>query len=87
MSSLPNDNFEAVEPEALRTFEAAARHGGVKPPDLGLTATAETAPVPDSLAREVETATRVLQAGVNHDPRAATEAVQQSLDPRIPGSN
>jgi hypothetical protein len=84
MSSTANGTIEGLEPEALRTLEAAARNGGIKPPELGLTATAETAPIPDSLAREVETATRVLRAGVDHDPRSATEAVQQSPDPRIP---
>lgn len=72
------------QPEALRTFEAAARHDGVKPPDQGLTATSETGPLPDSSEREAKTATEVLQAGVKHDPKAATKAVQDSPDPRIP---
>jgi hypothetical protein len=75
---------EGEEPEALRTFEAAARAGGKKPGDQGLTAKPDTKPLPDSLDREEKTATEVLKAGVKHDPHAATEAVQKSKDPRIP---
>jgi hypothetical protein len=82
---MPDKNKpEGEEPEALRTFEAAARGGGKKPDDQGLTAKPDTEPLPDSLDREEKTATKVLQAGVNHDPHAATEAVQKSKDPRIP---
>jgi hypothetical protein len=72
------------QPEALREFEAAARAGGKKPDDLGVTATPETAPLPDSLEREQKAATDVLKAGVAHDPKAMTEVVQKSKDPRIP---
>jgi hypothetical protein len=71
-------------PEALETFEAAARSGGVKPPEQGLDATPETEPKPDSLEREVKAAKDVLKAGVEHDPKAMTEVVQKSKDPRIP---
>jgi hypothetical protein len=75
---------EGELPDPLRTFEAAARAGGEKPADQGLDATPETAPLPDSLEREVKTATEVLKAGVDKDPHAATEAVKDSPDPRIP---
>lgn len=75
---------DGQEPEALRTFEAAARSGGKKPDDQGLDAQPDTAPLRDSLEREVKTATKVLQAGVKHDPHEATQAVQTSKDPRIP---
>jgi hypothetical protein len=71
-------------PEALETFEAAARAGGVKPPGQGVNATPETEPKPDDLGREVKAATDVLKAGVAHDPKAMTEVVQKSKDPRIP---
>jgi len=84
MTEQDNDKPEGQRPEALRTFEAAARAGGKKPDDQGLTAKPDTAPLPDSLKREEVTATKVLQAGVKHDPHAATEAVQTSKDPRIP---
>jgi hypothetical protein len=82
MQDKPKEEGEL--PEALRSFEAAARAGGVKPPGQGLDATSETAPLPDSLEREVKTATEVLKAGVDKDPAAATEAVKDSPDPRIP---
>jgi len=71
-------------PEALETFEAAARAGGVKPAKQGVDATPETEPKPDSLEREEKAATDVLKAGVAHDPKAMTEVVQKSKDPRIP---
>jgi hypothetical protein len=72
------------QPEALRTFEAAGRSGGEKPDEQGLKARPETAPLPDSNERKAETATRVLQAGVDKNPKAATKAVQDSKDPRLP---
>ena len=71
-------------PEALRSFEAAARAKGVKPSAQGLTARPDTALLRDSPDRKDSTATEVLKAGVEKDPRAATEAVQKSDDPRIP---
>lgn len=72
------------QPEALRTFEAASRAGGKKPDGQGLTEKSDTAAKSDDPDRKNETATRVLQAGVDHDPKAATQAVQDSKDPRIP---
>jgi hypothetical protein len=78
------DNKAGEQPESLTTFEKAARSGGKKPGDQGLTATPETASRPDSTARKAETATKVLQAGVEKNPAKATAAVQKSRDPRIP---
>lgn len=72
------------QPEALKTFEAAARAGGQKPDDQGTRARPDTAPPADSSKRKADTATRVLQAGVDKEPGEATKAVQQSRDPRIP---
>ena len=72
------------EPEALRTFEAAARAGGVKPKRQGLGANPETAPLSDDPDRKNEAATQVLEAGVKHDAKAMTDVVQKSKDPRIP---
>jgi hypothetical protein len=78
------DNRTGEQPESLTTFEKAARSGGKKPGDQGLTATPETASRPDSTARKAETATKVMQAGVEKNPGKATDAVQKSRDPRIP---
>jgi hypothetical protein len=75
---------EGVEPEALREFEAAARAGGKKPEEQGLEATPETAPLPDSSEREAKTATKILEAGAEQNPRAASEAIKANKDPRIP---
>ncbi|CAM5772118.1 hypothetical protein LMIY3S_03737 [Labrys miyagiensis] len=72
------------QPEALREFEAAARARGKKPDELGVSADAETAAIPDSPDRKDKAATDVLKAGVAHDPKAMTEVVQKSKDPRIP---
>lgn len=71
-----------AQPESLAEFDAAARKGGVKPKDLGTEADAETAPRRDDPRKKDETATRVLQAGVDKDPEAATKAAQSRKDPR-----
>jgi len=71
-------------PESLRTFEAAGRSKGMKPKEQGLTAKPDTAPLPDSPKRKDETATKVLRAGVAKNPKAATKAVQDNPDPRLP---
>jgi hypothetical protein len=72
------------QPEALREFEAAARSGGMKPPDQEMTAKPDTAALPDSSDRKQKAATAVLRAGVAKDPQAMTEVVRKSKDPRIP---
>jgi hypothetical protein len=75
---------KGLQPEALREFEAAARAGGKKPDDQGMTAKSNTAALPDNPGRKQKAATEVLKAGVAHDPKAMTEVVQKSKDPRIP---
>ena len=69
-------------PDALRLLEAVARDDGTKLAEQGLAA--DTAPLPDSSEREAETATRILRAGIDHDPSAAEAAVKSSPDPRNP---
>lgn len=71
-----------AQPESLAEFDAAARKGGVKPQDLGTKADAETGPRRDDPRSKDETATKVLQAGVAKDPKAATQAAQSRKDPR-----
>lgn len=71
-----------AQPESLAEFDAAAREGGVKPRDLGTRADGETGPRPDDPKAKDATATRVLQAGVEKDPKAATQAAQSRKDPR-----
>jgi hypothetical protein len=84
MAGRPDSGGDDRQPEALETFEAAARAGGKKPDDIGTHATPETAPRPDDPGRKAATATRVLDAGVDKNPEEATRAVQESRDPRIP---
>jgi hypothetical protein len=72
-----------AQPETLAEFDATARKGGVKPSDVGMTATPETAPRPDDPVDKDRTATEVLRAGVEKDPAAATRAAQARRDPRI----
>jgi hypothetical protein len=71
-----------AQPESLAEFDAAARHGGVKPENQGLTANADTAPRPDDPKLKDKTATEVLRAGVEKNPQAATRAAQSKRDPR-----
>lgn len=71
------------QPEALETFDAAARKGGMKPRDVGTEATPETAPRRDDPRSKDEAATRVLQAGVEKNPKAAGEAARSRKDPRL----
>jgi hypothetical protein len=72
------------QPEALREFEAAARAGGMKPADQEMTAKPDTVALPDSSDRKQKAAAEVLRAGVAKDPKAMTEVVRKSKDPRIP---
>jgi hypothetical protein len=74
---------DKAQPESLAEFDKAARSGGRKPDDVGLTATPETGPRPDDPADKDRTATEVLRAGVAKDPQAATKAAQSRRDPRI----
>ena len=71
------------QPETLETFDAAARKGGMKPKDVGMEATAETAPRRADPRSKDATATKVLQAGVEKDPAKAGEAARSRKDPRI----
>ena len=71
-----------AQPESLAEFDAAARHGGVKPENQGLTANEDTAPRRDDPKLKDKTATEVLRAGVAKDPKAATRAAQSKRDPR-----
>jgi len=66
-------------PEALATFAAAARKGGKKPADVGLTATPETAPRPADLAAEEKDAADMLNAAATGDDRKKDEAIARRV--------
>jgi ElaB/YqjD/DUF883 family membrane-anchored ribosome-binding protein len=71
-------------PDALRLLEAAARDDGTERAEQGPAARSDTAPLPDNSERKAETATRILRAGIDHDPSAAEAAVKSNPDPRNP---
>lgn len=70
----------AKQPEALATFAAAARKGGKKPDDIGLTSTPETAPLPGDSKKAAKAATKVLREGVLKKDQGADEAIDKLPD-------
>jgi hypothetical protein len=68
------------QPEALATFAAAARRDGRKPDDVGLTATAETAPIPTDDNQKAEAATKVLRREAFGGDQGAEKAVDALPD-------
>lgn len=78
---MANDHAgKGQQPEALATFAATARNDGKKPDDIGLTATAETGPLPASSEKKAEAATKVLREGVLERDQGADEAVDALPD-------
>jgi hypothetical protein len=67
-------------PEALATFAEAARHDGVKPSKLGLTADKHTEPIPTNSKDKDIAATKVLQEGVTGEDKGAEEAIDKLPD-------
>lgn len=78
---MTKDNKSAgQQPEVLAGLAAAARAGGQKPGDEGLTATAYTAPVRANPAQEVDAATKVLREGATGTAQGAQAAVKALPD-------
>ena len=71
---------DGQQPEALATFAEAARSGGKKPDDVGLTATPRTAPIPGDLKQEQKAAAKVLAEGATGTDKDAEEAVDALPD-------
>jgi hypothetical protein len=69
-----------AQPEALATFGAAARHGGKKPDNIGLVATAETAAIPTNPDDKADAATKVLREGVLGMDQGADAAIERLPD-------
>jgi hypothetical protein len=79
--SMTNDNKSSgVQPEVLAGLAAAARAGGQKPKEDGLTATPSTAPVSANVAQEVDAATKVLREGAMGTDQGAAEAIKNLPD-------
>lgn len=68
------------QPEALATFAAAAAHDGIKPKDIGLQATKETAPIPTNPEDKNDAATKVLREGVLGTDQGADAAIAKLPD-------
>ena len=68
------------QPEVLAGLAAAAKAGGQKPKQDGLTATPRTAPVKANVAQEVDAATKVLREGATHKNQGAAKAVRNLPD-------
>lgn len=58
---------DGQQPEALASLEAAAKSGSKKPDDQGLQARPDTAPKPESLAKEEAEAAEILKDGAEKD--------------------
>ena len=69
---------QGQQPEALKTFHAAARSGSVKPKDQGLTAKSDTAPTSKDLAKKQRAGAEVLRAGAERRPHTSKAAKKAS---------
>jgi hypothetical protein len=77
---MPNRTEDGQQPEALRSLKSAAKAGSQKPQDQGLEAREETAPIPAPLEQEQAAAAKVLQEGVEKNPRGMEEAARKAPD-------
>lgn len=68
---------EKAQPEALATFEAAARNKGVKP--AGQDATPETAGKPANLAAEEKDAADILGGNATGDKKRVDAAIKHHV--------
>jgi hypothetical protein len=68
------------QPEALATFAEAARHGGKKPDNIGLTATSATRPLPGDLDREEEAAAKILSENATGRDKGGEAAARDLPD-------
>ena len=66
------------QPEALKTFHAAAQSGSMKPKEQGLNAKTDTAPTPKAPRQKSEAAAEVLEAGAKGRPRTSKAAKNAS---------
>jgi len=71
---MPDRTQNGQQPEALRSLKAAANAESQKPRDQGLEARGDTAPIPAPLEQEQDAAAKILQEGVEKNPRGMEEA-------------
>src|SRR3954462_13110199 len=75
---MPNRMKDGQQPEALRSLKSAAKAGSRKPQEQGLEARGDTAPIPAPLEQEQDAATKVLQEGVEKNPRGMDNAARKA---------
>jgi hypothetical protein len=75
---MPDRTQDGQQPEALRSLKSAAKAGSRKPPEQGLEARPDTAPVPAPLEQEQDAAAKVLQDGTRKNPRGMEEAARKA---------
>jgi hypothetical protein len=78
-------DLKGQRPEALATFAEASRAGGIKPDDIGLYATPDTAPMDTDSKKKDKAATKVLQRGVTGEDRGVDKAVDALPDRTLEG--
>lgn len=74
------EDLSKGQPEILAGLAAAAKAGGKKPEQEGLTATPETTPLPVNQAKQVDAATKVLREGATGKPQGADQAIHALPD-------
>ncbi len=77
-ASKDSSGAKGQQPEALDTFNAAAKSGSIKPKDQGLTAKPDTAPKRKDPSEKNEAAAQVLKAGAEGRPRTNAAAKKAS---------
>src|SRR4051794_33881137 len=75
---MPDRMQDGQQPEALRSLKSAAKAGSRKPQEQGLEARGETVPIPAPLEQEQDAAAKVLQEGVDKNPRGMEEAARKA---------
>lgn len=75
---MPDRKQDGQQPEALRSLKSAAKAGSQKPPEQGLEARSDTAPIAAPLEQEQDAAAKVLQEGVEKNPKGMEEAARKA---------
>ena len=75
-----HEDLSKGQPEILKGLAVAAKAGGKKPDQEGLTATRKTMPSPVNQAKQVDAATKVLREGATGKPQGADEAIHALPD-------
>ncbi|SCX87141.1 hypothetical protein [Microvirga guangxiensis] len=75
---MPGRTQDGQQPEALRSLKSATKAGSQKPPEQGLEARGDTAPIPAPLEQEQDAAAKVLREGVAKNPKGMEDAARKA---------